>query len=109
MGAAPALLGVAAGYLALSMPRARLAPAVLGTAGVGLAMALWGPPLVIVDVPEAGRLLSYREGALGAVSVVEDASGVARLRGLGSGAGAPDCFNHALVGRNQAFGDLRVL
>ena len=33
----------------------------------------------IVDVPEGGRLVSYTEGAMATVSVVEDAAGVATL------------------------------
>jgi spermidine synthase len=49
-------------------------------AAAGLALAAFGPPLRFVDVPEGGRVVSYREGVLGAVSVVEDRDGVARLR-----------------------------
>jgi spermidine synthase len=43
-------------------------------------LAGWAPPLAFIDVPPGGRLLSYREGAMAAVSVVEDAGGVATLR-----------------------------
>ncbi len=43
-------------------------------------MALRAPPLAFVDVPEGGRIVSCREGALAAVSMVEDANGVSRLR-----------------------------
>jgi spermidine synthase len=50
------------------------------TAALGIALALAAPPLAFVDVPAGGRVLSYREGAMAAVSVVEDADGVARLR-----------------------------
>jgi spermidine synthase len=49
-------------------------------AGVIASMALWAPPLVFVDLPAGGRVVSYQEGALAAVSVVEDAAGVSRLR-----------------------------
>jgi spermidine synthase len=45
-----------------------------------LALAVWMPPLSFVGVPEGGRIVSYKEGAMAAVSVVEDADGVARLR-----------------------------
>jgi spermidine synthase len=38
------------------------------------------PPLVFIEVPDGGHVVSYREGALAAVSVVEDAEGVRRLR-----------------------------
>jgi spermidine synthase len=74
------LLLVAAGYLALAAPRAGLTPKVWATAAAVAAVAFWAPPLAFVDVPEGGRIVSYREGALAAVSVVEDASGVSRLR-----------------------------
>jgi len=79
-----ALLTVSAGYLLLALPQTgkglRNAPAFWATAGAALAGVVWAPPLAFVDVPEGGRLLSYREGAMAAVSVVEDADGVARLR-----------------------------
>ncbi|HZE91117.1 MAG TPA: fused MFS/spermidine synthase, partial [Rhizobacter sp.] len=75
-----ALLLVAAGYLLLSLPHARSAPTWWVTAGATLAVAAWAPPLAFIDVPEGGRVVSYREGAMAAVSVVEDADGVSRLR-----------------------------
>lgn len=77
-----ALLLVATGYLARAWrPRANLPHAAWGvTAAVAAGLALWAPPLAFVDVPAGGRVLSYREGALAAVSVVEDAQGVSRLR-----------------------------
>ncbi|MGM9480561.1 hypothetical protein ACS5PN_05140 [Roseateles sp. NT4] len=78
LGPKLALLLVAAGYLLL-LPAWRSPgwwlPAVATTA-----LALFAPPLAFVDLPDGGRLLSYREGAMAAVSVVEDANGVARLR-----------------------------
>ena len=45
-----------------------------------LALAVLAPPLAFIDVPDGGRVVSYREGVMAAVSVVEDAAGVARLR-----------------------------
>jgi len=45
-----------------------------------LAMAVWAPSLAFIDVPEGGHVVSYQEGVMAAVSVVEDADGVARLR-----------------------------
>ena len=75
-----ALLLVAAGYLALLSRRAWSAPTLWATAGGALALAVWAPPLAFVDVPEGGHIVSYREGAMAAVSIVEDAGGVARLR-----------------------------
>lgn len=78
LGPKLALLLVAAGYLLL-MPAWR-SPAWWLPAGAAAALGGFAPPLAFVDVPEGGRLLSYREGAMAAVSVVEDAAGVARLR-----------------------------
>ena len=75
-----ALLLVAGGYLALALPRARFTPAFWGTTAAALAISAWAPSLAFIDVPEGGRVVSYREGAMAAVSVVEDAQGVARLR-----------------------------
>jgi spermidine synthase len=83
LGPKSALLLVAAGYLALSLAssrRAWSAPILWGTAAATLALAVWTPPLAFVDVPEGGRIVSYKDGAMAAVSVVEDADGVARLR-----------------------------
>ena len=77
LGAKFALLVVAAGYLALTSWRA---PLIWGAAVVILGLAVLAPPLAFVDVPEGDRIVSYREGAMAAVSVVEDARGVARLR-----------------------------
>jgi spermidine synthase len=75
-----ALLLLSASYLALVSRRAWyggwfLVPA----AGVALT-GLLAPPLRFVEVPTGGRVLSYAEGVTAAVSVVEDADGVARLR-----------------------------
>ena len=80
LGAKVALLIVAVGYLALVMPRAWTSPLALLPAGAAAALLVWAPVLVFVDVPEGGQIVSYREGAMGAVSVVEDAQGVRRLR-----------------------------
>lgn len=74
-----AMLLIAAGYLLLSSRRAWFAPTQWITVGAAAAFAAWLPSLAIVDVPENGRLVSYTEGTLASVSVVEDASGVATL------------------------------
>lgn len=79
-GAKAALLLVVAGYLLLALRWPRPALPWRAAAAATLAMALWAPALVFVDLPEGARIVSYREGALGAVSVVEDAQGVSRLR-----------------------------
>lgn len=75
-----ALLSVASGYLLLVSWRAWRSPGVGLCVVVALAMGVWAPPLRFVDLPEGGRIISYQEGAMAAVSVVEDAEGVSRLR-----------------------------
>lgn len=83
LGAKLTLLMVAGGYLALRLvlaPRSwRSATAWVPASGL-LALAVWAPPLIFVDIPEGGHLVSYKEGAMAAVSVVEDGQGVLRLR-----------------------------
>ncbi len=79
LGAKSALLLVDAGYLGLAW-RAWVRPVVWVPAGFGLLLALVAPPLAFVDVPDGGHIISYQDGVMAAVSVVEDAAGVARLR-----------------------------
>ncbi|HEY3257088.1 MAG TPA: fused MFS/spermidine synthase, partial [Polyangiaceae bacterium] len=74
------LLLIAFGYLAATTRRTWLTKQVLLPAAITLAIALWAPPLQFVEVPEGGHVVSYQEGVLAAVSVVEDAEGVLRLR-----------------------------
>lgn len=80
LGPKTALLLVCAGYLALVTRRAWSRPLVWLPAAATLALALWAPPLAFVEVPEGGHVVSYQDGATAAVSVVEDADGVKRLR-----------------------------
>jgi len=80
LGPKRALLLLSVGYLALTARRAWSRPLVWAPAAAAAGLALLAPPLAFVDVPDGGRVVSYREGVLGAVSVVEDAGGVARLR-----------------------------
>jgi spermidine synthase len=79
-GMKAALLLLAACYLLL-LPRAlwRRAPVLLPGAAI-LSLAVLLPGLTVVDVPPGGRIVDYREGVTAAVSVVEDAEGVTRLR-----------------------------
>ena len=79
-GPKAALLLVVTGYLVLALRSVRLVVPVAATGVATLGLALFAPPLAFVDVPDGGRIVSYRDGSLGAVSVVEDADGVARLR-----------------------------
>lgn len=80
LGSKGALLAVVAGYLALSFLQAPRPAAGWGLAAATAALALWAPPLAFVTVPEGGRVVSWREGAMAAVSVVADVDGVMRLR-----------------------------
>jgi spermidine synthase len=75
-----ALLLIVLGYLALVARRSWARPLAWVPAGGALGLALFAPPLAFIDVPEGGHVVSYVEGIMAAVSVVEDADGVARLR-----------------------------
>ncbi len=80
MGLKFALAAVCSGYVVLGAGNARRSPAPwLALAGCGL-FAGFAPPLQFVDLPEGARVVSYRDGVTAAVSVIEDATGVARLR-----------------------------
>lgn len=80
LGPKSALLLIALGYLLLARPGTWSQPIVWLPAGATAALAAFAPPLAFVDVPEGGHIVSYAEGAMAAVSVVEDANGVSRLR-----------------------------
>jgi len=80
LGPKVTLLLIVAGYLASIAPRAWVKTMVLAPAGGALAIAFFAPPLAFIEIPEGGHVVSYREGMMAAVSVVEDAAGVARLR-----------------------------
>ena len=75
-----ALILIGFGYLALTPWRRWLTPIVWVPAAAALGLSLWAPPLAFIDVPDGGHVVSYEEGVMAAVSVVEDADGVARLR-----------------------------
>jgi spermidine synthase len=78
-GAKVALLLVSAGYILLSSRRSWSAPAPWTAACACLALAFLAPTLAIVDVPEGGRIIDYKEGVMAAVSIVEDAGGATSL------------------------------
>jgi spermidine synthase len=80
VGAKAALLTVSLGYLVLLPWRAWGRPLPWLPLSVGAAVAVFAPVLRYVEIPEGGRLVSYQEGVMAAVSVVEDADGVRRLR-----------------------------
>ncbi|EIT68827.1 fused MFS/spermidine synthase [Hydrocarboniphaga effusa] len=75
-----ALLLLSAGYLALIAARRWRSPMLWLPAGVASLLGLLAPALAIVEVPEGGHVVEYRDGVMAAVSVVEDAQGVRRLR-----------------------------
>jgi spermidine synthase len=80
LGPKVALVTIALGYLASTARRAWSTKIVWLPAAAALAVAIFAPPLVFVEVPEGGHVVSYQEGVMAAVSVVEDADGVLRLR-----------------------------
>lgn len=80
VGPRAGLVLLVAGYLLLQSPVRWRRPPSLLLAAAAAATALWGMPLRFVDVPEGGQVLSYSDGVMAAVSVVEDADGVSRLR-----------------------------
>ena len=75
-----ALLAIALGYLTLVSRRSWFRPLIWLPAGAGFVLAFFAPPLAFVEVPEGGRVVSYKDGVMAAVSVVEDGEGVLRLR-----------------------------
>jgi len=78
-GAAVVLFILIAGYLALRSIKSWSKPAGWVAVGALALLAIFAGPLRFVDVPPGGRLITYREGVMAAVSVVADADGVARL------------------------------
>ncbi len=94
LGAAVCLVLLLLGYMALQPPSAWRQP--LNCLPV-VAALLWvavAGPLRFITVPEGGDVLGYREGAMAAVSVVQDSAGVAHLHinnrvQEGSSAGSP--------------------
>lgn len=79
-GAKWVLLAIVLAYLA-SIRRASWSKrGVWLPAAFTLAIAAFAPPLRFIDIPAGGHVVSYEEGVMAAVSVVEDAEGVRRLR-----------------------------
>jgi spermidine synthase len=79
LGARLVLALLAAGYVALCSARSWQRPHGAAVVAAAAALGALGPPLRFVDVPEGGRVLFERDGAMAAVSVVADADDVARL------------------------------
>jgi len=74
------LLLIDVGYLALIARRSWFRPSAWLPASAALLLLVLTPPLAFIDVPDGGRVVSYLDGVVAAVSVVEDADGVASLR-----------------------------
>jgi spermidine synthase len=80
LGAKAVLLVIAVGYLLLVPPAQWKRARVWAPAFAVAALALFAGELTFIDVPEGGRIVSYQDGVMATVSVVEDGNGVARLR-----------------------------
>src|SRR5262249_23713183 len=80
LGPKAVLLLITAGYLAAATRGAWPRRALGSRAIAALVLATLAPPLRFVDAPAGGRVVSYQDGVMAAVSVVEDRAGVARLR-----------------------------
>lgn len=80
LGAAYSFVILCGGYLLLSLRRSPPTPALWAAGACTLALTLWNPSLRFLDIPIGGRLVSHEEGAMAAVSIVQDADGVATLR-----------------------------
>ncbi len=75
-----ALMAIPLGYLALASRVAWRRPTAWLPAAVAAGIAIGAPVLAFVDLPDGARIVSYRDGVMAAVSVVEDTHGVSRLR-----------------------------
>ena len=80
LGAKTVLLMIAVGYLLLVPPVQWQRARVWAPAFAAAALAMFAGELAFIDIPEGGRVVSYQNGVMATVSVVEDGGGVARLR-----------------------------
>ena len=80
LGLKIALLFIALSYIAMTARAAWSQKYVWGPAAGIVALMLFAPPLTFITVANGGRVVRYDEGIMAAVSIVEDAGGVARLR-----------------------------
>lgn len=79
LGLRAALLLISAGYLLLAARHAWSRPVQWIMIAATVAGVVWGPSLHNTHIPAGGRLVSYSEGVMAGVSVIEDESGVATL------------------------------
>jgi spermidine synthase len=80
LGARLVAMAIVFGYLLLVPASFWMRPRFWIPAMAAAAMAIFAGELSFIDLPEGGRVVSYRDGVMASVSVVEDADGVARLR-----------------------------
>ena len=83
LGPRVVLIGAAAAYFLASLMLHPPLWRTVGTGGAvlaGIVLVSLSGSLTFVTVPEGGRVLSYRDGVMAAVSVTQDAAGVVRLR-----------------------------
>ncbi|MEJ0087487.1 MAG: fused MFS/spermidine synthase [Pseudomonadota bacterium] len=79
IGSTWTLLMLAFGYLLPVARRAWRSAPQWGAVAAAAGLAAWSPSLALIEIPAGGRLVHYAEGVSAAVSVVEDADGVATL------------------------------
>lgn len=79
LGLKLALLLISAGYLLLAARAAWSRPVQWIVIAATAACVIWSPSLHNTHIPAGGRLVSYFEGVMAGVSVIEDESGVATL------------------------------
>jgi spermidine synthase len=79
LGLKTALLLISAGYLLLAARQTWSRPVQWALIAATAAGIIWGPSLHNTHIPEGGRLVSYFEGVMASVSVIEDESGIATL------------------------------
>nr|WP_246434769.1 fused MFS/spermidine synthase [Quisquiliibacterium transsilvanicum] len=79
LGAEAVLAAIALGYVALLPRRAWRGLLPWAPLAAGVAAVLAAPGLDFLKLPDGGRVISHRVGAMASVSVIEDAQGVRRL------------------------------
>jgi len=79
IGAKSALLLIPVFYLLMTTRRAWSKFGIVGACSVVIGFLIWAPTLRFIDLPQGGRTITARDGALASVTVIEDAEGVARL------------------------------
>ncbi len=79
LGLKIALLLVGGCYLLLATRTAWTTPVQWAMGTATAALIIWAPPLLMITIPNGGRLVSHTEGVMASVSVLEDRNGIATL------------------------------